>query len=75
MTRLLPVPPSPIAMRLHIAATLLLLLQLAFVLNAPAVGGGLRLMTGIVGMVATLAFAAALIVRDPGITPVAEHRP
>lgn len=65
MKRLPPAAPAPIALRLHVAATLLLLLQLGFVLEASAVTGGLRTMTWTLGLVAAAAFGAALLAGDP----------
>lgn len=57
--------PSPAAARLAVAATILSLLQLGFVLNAPAVTGGLRLVTWIVALVVGAAFTLALVGRWP----------
>lgn len=65
MTRLPPGAPTPVALRLHVAATLLLLLHLGFSLKTPEVSVGLRAMTWIIGLVASAAFGLALLARDP----------
>lgn len=65
MNGLLSGAPSPIAARLTVAATTLLLVQLGFVLMAPMVTGGLRATSWIVGAVAGTAFGFALFGRWP----------
>jgi len=65
MNGLLSDAPSPIAARLVVAATTLLLVQLGFVLMAPIVSGGLRPTSWIVGLVAGTAFGFALFGRWP----------
>ena len=74
MSGLMSATPSPLAARLAVAATILLLLQLAFVLHAPVVTGGLRLTSWIVGLVAGTAFGFALLGRWPAETRIWSRR-
>jgi hypothetical protein len=70
MNGLLSGAPSPIAARLAVAATTLLLVQLVFVLMAPIVSGGLRATSWVVGLVAGTAFGFALFGRWPVATRI-----
>ena len=74
MNGLMSAHPSPVAARLAVAATGLLLVQLFFVLQAPLVSGGLRTTTMIIGLVSGTAFGLALIGRWPRTTRIWSDR-
>jgi len=70
MNGLLSCTPSPLAVRLAVAAILLLLVHIVFVLAAPAVAAGLKLVGWIVGLVAAACLGFALFGRWPRTTRV-----